>query len=145
MGDHCRLTLMDDFFLGEEMIRLEWPAWPPDMNPIKYVLDILGRRDANHLPVPQTTRNVKRTLLKAWIEYPSSSLLVSLTPCLKSVQCCWPPGVTIPPCRNYFLKRKHLFYPFFSHTQIVFIFFHFCPNSQYNAFFLSNICNIFFI
>ena len=49
-----RANLMNDIFLVEEIIRMEWSARSPDMKPIEHVYHILGRRVAGHLPPPQT-------------------------------------------------------------------------------------------
>ncbi|GFV09913.1 hypothetical protein TNCV_2318431 [Trichonephila clavipes] len=76
----------------------------PDMNPIEHVWDALGRRVAGHQPTPQTlSKNWKEFFWKSGTEYPYSSLIVSLTPCLKGAQRCWPSVETIPPTENDFL------------------------------------------
>ncbi|GFV74613.1 transposable element Tcb2 transposase [Trichonephila clavipes] len=40
MDDNCRPhhpNLVEDFFFEEGIVRMEWPACSPDMNPIKHV------------------------------------------------------------------------------------------------------------
>ncbi|GFU86727.1 transposable element Tcb2 transposase [Trichonephila clavipes] len=40
MGDNCRPTranLVEDFLFEEGIVRIEWPACFPDMDPIKHV------------------------------------------------------------------------------------------------------------
>ncbi|GFX56795.1 transposable element Tcb2 transposase [Trichonephila clavipes] len=54
MDNNCRphrANLVEDFFFVEGIVRMEWPARSPDMNPIEHVWDALGRRVA----APQTT------------------------------------------------------------------------------------------
>ncbi|GFX46852.1 transposable element Tcb2 transposase [Trichonephila clavipes] len=47
MDDNCmphRANLVEDFLFEEGIVRMEWPACFPDMNPIEHVWDALGRR-----------------------------------------------------------------------------------------------------
>ncbi|GFW26358.1 transposable element Tcb2 transposase [Trichonephila clavipes] len=41
-----RAVLIDDFFETENIQRMSWPANSPDLNPIEYVWDMLGRQIA---------------------------------------------------------------------------------------------------
>ena len=55
MHDNCRTycaNLVNDFLLEEEIIRIEWSACSPYMNPIEHVWDILGIRVVLLLPTP---------------------------------------------------------------------------------------------
>ncbi|GFU64296.1 transposable element Tcb2 transposase [Trichonephila clavipes] len=57
MDDNCRshrANLVDDFLFEEGIVRMEWSACSPDMNPIEHVWDTLGRRVAGRQPPPQT-------------------------------------------------------------------------------------------
>ncbi|GFS47388.1 transposable element Tcb2 transposase [Trichonephila clavipes] len=57
MDDNCRphrTNLVEDFLFEEGIVRMEWPACSPDMNPIEHVWDALGRRVAGRQPPLQT-------------------------------------------------------------------------------------------
>ncbi|GFW45147.1 transposable element Tcb2 transposase [Trichonephila clavipes] len=47
-----RANLVEDSLFEEGMVRMEWPACFPDMNPIEHVWDALGRPVAGHQPPP---------------------------------------------------------------------------------------------
>ncbi|GFW25191.1 transposable element Tcb2 transposase [Trichonephila clavipes] len=57
MDDNCRphrANLVKDFRFEEGIVRMEWSACSPDMNPIEHVWDALGRQVAGRQPPPQT-------------------------------------------------------------------------------------------
>ncbi|GFU83910.1 transposable element Tcb2 transposase [Trichonephila clavipes] len=58
-----RANLVEDSFFEEGIVRMEWPACSPDMNPIEHVWDALGRRVASRQPPPQTLQELERALL----------------------------------------------------------------------------------
>ncbi|GFV14756.1 transposable element Tcb2 transposase [Trichonephila clavipes] len=69
MKDNCRphrANLVEDFLFEEGIVRMEWPACSPDMNPIEHVWDALGRRVAGRRPPPQTLQEMERALLEEW-------------------------------------------------------------------------------
>ncbi|GFX51528.1 transposable element Tcb2 transposase [Trichonephila clavipes] len=73
MDDKCRphrANLVEDFFFEEGIVRMEWPACSPDMNPIEHVWDALGRRVAGHQPPLQTLQELERALLEEWDRIP---------------------------------------------------------------------------
>ncbi|GFX80981.1 transposable element Tcb2 transposase [Trichonephila clavipes] len=73
MDDNCRphrVNLVEDFLFEEGIVRMEWPACSPDMNPIEHVWDALGRRVAGRQPPPQTLQELKRALLEEWDRIP---------------------------------------------------------------------------
>ncbi|GFW11962.1 transposable element Tcb2 transposase [Trichonephila clavipes] len=73
MDDNCRphrANLVEDFLFEEGIVRMEWPASSPDMNPIEHVWDALGRRVAGHPPPPQTLQKLERALLEEWDRIP---------------------------------------------------------------------------
>ncbi|GFW27661.1 transposable element Tcb2 transposase [Trichonephila clavipes] len=69
MDDNCkphRANLVEDFLFEERIVRMEWPACSPDMNPIEHVWDGLGRRVSGGRPSPQTLQKMERALLEEW-------------------------------------------------------------------------------
>ncbi|GFU49439.1 transposable element Tcb2 transposase [Trichonephila clavipes] len=61
MDDNCRphrANLVEDFLFEEGIVRMEWPACSPVMNPIEHVWDALGRRVAGRQPPPQTLQEL---------------------------------------------------------------------------------------
>ncbi|GFW42542.1 transposable element Tcb2 transposase [Trichonephila clavipes] len=73
MDDNCRphrANLVEDFFFEEGIVRMEWPACSPDMNPIEHVWDALGRRVAGRQPPPKTLQELERALLEEWDRIP---------------------------------------------------------------------------
>ncbi|GFX02798.1 transposable element Tcb2 transposase [Trichonephila clavipes] len=65
-----RANLVEDSLFEEGIVRMEWPACSPDMNPIEPVWDALGRRVAGHQPPPQTLQELERALLEEWDRIP---------------------------------------------------------------------------
>ncbi|GFW30596.1 transposable element Tcb2 transposase [Trichonephila clavipes] len=84
MDDNCRshcANLVEDFLFEEGIVRMEWPACSPDMNPKEHVWGALGRRVAGRQPPPQTLQELERALLEEWDRIPQlviNSLIDSL-------------------------------------------------------------------
>ncbi|GFS54411.1 transposable element Tcb2 transposase [Trichonephila clavipes] len=60
MDDNCRsrrANLVEDFLFEEGIVRMEWPACSPDMNPIEHVWDALERRVATPKNSPRTEKS----------------------------------------------------------------------------------------
>ncbi|GFX62445.1 transposable element Tcb2 transposase [Trichonephila clavipes] len=73
MDDNCRphrANLVEDFLFEEGIVRMEWPACSPDMNPIEHVWDALGRRVAGRQPTPKTLQELEIALLEEWDRIP---------------------------------------------------------------------------
>ncbi|GFV00680.1 transposable element Tcb2 transposase [Trichonephila clavipes] len=63
MDDNCRphrANLAEDFFFEEGIVRMDWPACSPGMNPKVNVWDALGRLVAGRQPPPSTHTNSPR-------------------------------------------------------------------------------------
>ncbi|GFU03289.1 transposable element Tcb2 transposase [Trichonephila clavipes] len=107
MDDNCRphrANLVEDFLFEEGIVRMEWLACSPDMNPIEHVWDALGRRVAGRQPPPQTLQEQERALLEEWDRIPQlviNNLIDSMPQ--RCSQRCWPSVETIPPTENDFL------------------------------------------
>ncbi|GFU60193.1 transposable element Tcb2 transposase [Trichonephila clavipes] len=55
IDDNCRLhraNLVEDFLFEQGIVRMQWLACSPDMNPIEHVWDALGRRVADRQSPP---------------------------------------------------------------------------------------------
>ncbi|GFV26990.1 transposable element Tcb2 transposase [Trichonephila clavipes] len=62
MDDNARLhrTLAIEKLLeSEDITRMDWSAYSPDLNPIEHVFDALGRRIAARLYHPENTQQLK--------------------------------------------------------------------------------------
>ncbi|GFV16430.1 transposable element Tcb1 transposase [Trichonephila clavipes] len=47
-----RANIVDECLQSEDITRMDWPAYSPDLNPIERVWDMLGRRIAARQPPP---------------------------------------------------------------------------------------------
>ncbi|GFW33405.1 transposable element Tcb2 transposase [Trichonephila clavipes] len=73
MDDNCRphrANLVEVFLFEEGIVRMEWPAYSTDMNPIEHVWDALERRVAGRQIPPQTLQEQERALLEEWDKIP---------------------------------------------------------------------------
>ncbi|GFS78441.1 transposable element Tcb2 transposase [Trichonephila clavipes] len=69
MDDNARLhrTLaVEELLESEDITRMDWPAYSPDLNPIGHVWDVLGRRIAARLHHPENTQQLKQMLIEEW-------------------------------------------------------------------------------
>ncbi|GFU11679.1 transposable element Tcb1 transposase [Trichonephila clavipes] len=49
-GRPHRTNIVDECLQSEDITRMDWPAYSPDLNPIEHVWDMLGRRIAARHP-----------------------------------------------------------------------------------------------
>ncbi|GFV48815.1 transposable element Tcb2 transposase [Trichonephila clavipes] len=70
-GDrYCEEELLE----SEDITRMDWPAYSPDLNPIEHVWDALGRRIAARLHHPENTQQLKQMLIEEWALLPQEML-----------------------------------------------------------------------
>ncbi|GFT61948.1 transposable element Tcb2 transposase [Trichonephila clavipes] len=71
IGDrYCKEELLE----SEDITRMDWPAYSPDLNPIEHVWDALGRRIAKRLHHPENTQQLKQMLIEEWALLPQEML-----------------------------------------------------------------------
>ncbi|GFU22689.1 retrovirus-related Pol polyprotein from transposon 412 [Trichonephila clavipes] len=56
-------NIVDEYLQTEDITRMDWPAYSPDLNPIEHVWDMLGRRIAARQPIPTCLPELPRALL----------------------------------------------------------------------------------
>ncbi|GFY17640.1 transposable element Tc1 transposase [Trichonephila clavipes] len=67
----CHRTVAAEQLLeSEDIERMDWPARSPDLNPIEYVWDFLGRRLAARTLPPVTIRELRLALQDEWAAMP---------------------------------------------------------------------------
>ncbi|GFW77826.1 transposable element Tcb1 transposase [Trichonephila clavipes] len=63
-----RANNVDECLQWEDITRMDWPAYSPDLNPIEHVWDILGRRIVACLP------ELRRALPDEWCNIPQDQI-----------------------------------------------------------------------
>ncbi|GFV49612.1 transposable element Tcb2 transposase [Trichonephila clavipes] len=67
----CHHTVAAEQLLeSEDIERMDWPARSPDLNPIEYVWDFLGRRLVDRTLPPVTIRELRLVLQDEWAAMP---------------------------------------------------------------------------
>ncbi|GFU15791.1 transposable element Tcb2 transposase [Trichonephila clavipes] len=69
-----RANIVDECLQSEDITRMDWPAYSPDLNPIEHVWDMLGRRIAAHQPPPTCLPELRRVLLDEWCNIPQDQI-----------------------------------------------------------------------
>ncbi|GFY33934.1 transposable element Tc3 transposase [Trichonephila clavipes] len=61
-----RANIVDGCLQSEDITRMDWPAYSPDLNPIEHVWDMLGRRIAARQPPTTCLPELRREFLDEW-------------------------------------------------------------------------------
>ncbi|GFV31979.1 transposable element Tcb2 transposase [Trichonephila clavipes] len=82
-----RPNIVDECLQSEDITRMDWLAYAPDLNPIEHVWDMLGQRIAA-CPLPPTCLpELRRALLDEWCNIPQDhidNLIPSMHRCCKA-------------------------------------------------------------
>ncbi|GFY22066.1 transposable element Tcb1 transposase [Trichonephila clavipes] len=74
-NDHPhRASIVDECLQSEDITRMDWPAYSPDLNLIEHVWDMLGRRIAARQPPPTCVPELRRALLDEWCNIPQDQM-----------------------------------------------------------------------
>ncbi|GFX60779.1 transposable element Tcb1 transposase [Trichonephila clavipes] len=71
-----RANILDECLQSEDITRMDWPAYSPDLNPIEHVWDMLGRRIAARQPLPPVYRNFGGHCLMSGVIFPKIRLII---------------------------------------------------------------------
>ncbi|GFY27004.1 transposable element Tcb2 transposase [Trichonephila clavipes] len=71
---HIGLLLLKSCWKVKISLRMDWPAYSPDLNPIEHVWDGLRRRIATRLHHPANTQQLKQMLIEEWALLPQEML-----------------------------------------------------------------------
>ncbi|GFT37930.1 transposable element Tcb1 transposase [Trichonephila clavipes] len=69
-----RANIVDECLQSEDITRIDWPAYSPNLNPIEHLWDILGRRISAHQPPPTCLPELRRALLDEWCNIPQDQI-----------------------------------------------------------------------
>ncbi|GFU66957.1 transposable element Tc3 transposase [Trichonephila clavipes] len=88
MNDNARphrTLAVEELLESEDITRMDWPAYSPDLNPIEHVWNALGRRIAARLHHPENTQKLKQMLIEEWALLPQEMLhQLVLKKCLRT-------------------------------------------------------------
>ncbi|GFT98459.1 transposable element Tcb1 transposase [Trichonephila clavipes] len=77
MDDNTRphhANIVDECLQSEDFTRIDWRPYSPDLNPIEYVWNMLGRRIAARQPPPTCLPELRRALLDVWCNIPQNQI-----------------------------------------------------------------------
>lgn len=63
-----------DTLESEDITRMTWPPYSPDLNPIEHAWDALGRRVASRTMPPRTVEELSKALIEEWEQMPMQLL-----------------------------------------------------------------------
>ncbi|GFX10685.1 transposable element Tcb1 transposase [Trichonephila clavipes] len=79
MDDNSRphhANIVGECLQSEDITRMNWPAYSPDLNPIEHVWEMLDRLIASHQPPPTCLSELRRTLLDSGVIFPKIRLII---------------------------------------------------------------------
>ncbi|GFW42649.1 transposable element Tc1 transposase [Trichonephila clavipes] len=68
-----RTLAVEELLESEDITRMDWPVYSPDLNPIEHVWYALGRRITARLHHPENTQ-LKQMLIEEWVLLPQEML-----------------------------------------------------------------------
>ncbi|GFW54366.1 transposable element Tcb1 transposase [Trichonephila clavipes] len=71
-----RENIVDECLQSEDITRMDWPAYSPDLNPIGHVWDMLGRRIQPVNSLPPVYRNFGGHCLMSGVIFPKIRLII---------------------------------------------------------------------
>ncbi|GFW85197.1 DDE_3 domain-containing protein [Trichonephila clavipes] len=72
-----RVNIVDECLQSENITRMDWPAYSPDLNPIEHVWDMVRRRIAARQPPPHVYRNFVGHCWMSGVIFPKIRLIIS--------------------------------------------------------------------
>ncbi|KFM59399.1 Transposable element Tcb1 transposase, partial [Stegodyphus mimosarum] len=69
-----RANIVSECLQSEDITRMDWPAFSPDLNPEEHLWDMLGRRVAVCQPPPTCLSELRRALLLEWCNIPQDQI-----------------------------------------------------------------------
>ncbi|GFS77084.1 transposable element Tc3 transposase [Trichonephila clavipes] len=69
-----RANIVDECLQLEDIPRMDWPEYSPDLNPIEHVWDMLCRRIAARQPPLTCLPKLRRALLDEWCNIPQDQI-----------------------------------------------------------------------
>ncbi|GFX77158.1 transposable element Tcb2 transposase [Trichonephila clavipes] len=69
-----RTLAVEELLESEDITRMDWPAYSPELNTNEHVWDALGRRIAARLHHPENTQQLKQMLIEEWALLPQEML-----------------------------------------------------------------------
>ena len=71
MDDNARVhraRITNRYLEQAAIVRLDWPARSPDLNPIEHAWDILQKAISSHQVQPATVRELREVLIEEWAQ-----------------------------------------------------------------------------
>ncbi|GFX49641.1 DDE_3 domain-containing protein [Trichonephila clavipes] len=69
-----RTNIVDECLQSEDITRMDWPAYSPDLNPVEHVRGMLGRQIAARQPPSHLSTGLRRALLDERCNIPQDQI-----------------------------------------------------------------------